>query len=70
MFHPINYIILLNIKLFFSIIFLVKFMSYMTERLMSLDPGYETEIAICLIIGILLILSIIILTIIKKLKEK
>ena len=45
-------------------------MSYMTERLMSLDPGYETEIAICLIIGILLILSIIILTIIKKLKEK
>ena len=44
-------------------------MSYMTERLLSLDPGYETEIAILLIIGILLILLIIILTIIKKLKD-
>ena len=45
-------------------------MNYFMENLLSKSTSYYLEITIAVIIGILLILSIIMLTIIKKLKDK
>ena len=45
-------------------------MNYFVENLLEKSTGYYLEITIAVIIGILLILTIIMLTIIKKLKDK
>ena len=45
-------------------------MNYFIRQILDQNTGYYFEITIAIIIGILLILSIIILTIIKKLKDK
>ena len=54
----------------FSIIILVNKMNYFIEELIAKNSWYTTEIVIAIIIGILLMLAIIILTIIKKAKDK
>ena len=56
--------------LIFSIISLVIFMNYLIDNALKSGSGVTVEIAIAIIVGILLILSIIILTIIKSLKDK
>ena len=45
-------------------------MNYYMEQVLGHSTGYYLEITIAVIVGILLILSIIILSIIKKLKDK
>lgn len=45
-------------------------MNYLLQILMNKETGYYIEIAILIIIGIVLVLSIVMLTIIKKLKDK
>ncbi|MBR4178131.1 MAG: hypothetical protein IKR57_02135 [Bacilli bacterium] len=45
-------------------------MNYLIDNALKSGSGVTVEIAIAIIVGILLILSIIILTIIKSLKDK
>lgn len=45
-------------------------MNYFIGNLLDKSVGYYLEITIAIIIGILLVLSIIMLTIIKKIKDK
>ena len=45
-------------------------MNYFLGNLLNRETGYYLEIAILIIIGVVLVLSIIMLTIIKKLKDK
>lgn len=45
------------------------FMNYFIREVVEKSSGFETELFIAIIIGILIILAIIILTIIKKLSD-
>ena len=47
----------------------VKKMNYLVEKLLSDMDGVTLEMVILIIVGILLILAIIVLSIIKKLKD-
>ncbi len=44
-------------------------MKFLIDELLTSETTYDLEVAILIIIGILLLLAIIILTIIKKLKD-
>ena len=45
-------------------------MNYFVENLLEKSTSYYLEVTIAVIVGIILILTIIMLTIIKKLKDK
>ncbi len=45
-------------------------MNYLIDNVLKSDVGFSVELTIAILVGILLLLSIIILTIIKVLKDK
>lgn len=45
-------------------------MNYFLKELLEKQTGYYLEVSILLIVGVLLVLSILMLTIVKKLKDK